>query len=99
MSSIAEIRGPGRDDIMPAVDLYSDFLFAFPAYRAVFQHIIPSSYPLYFYYFSTDTELNFIIAKMATFRQLPGWSVGAAHRYEIGYIFKPHLLLLLLTTV
>lgn len=63
---------PSRDDIMPAVELYSDFIFGFPAYRAALEHIKTSSYPIYIYYFTADTSLNFIKAINPSIRQFPG---------------------------
>ncbi|KAK9719044.1 Carboxylesterase family [Popillia japonica] len=75
---------PSRDDIIPAVELYSDFIFGFPAYRAALEHIKTSSYPIYIYYFTADTSLNFIKAINPSIRQFP----GAAHGDEAGYVFK-----------
>lgn len=63
---------PSRDDLMPAIDLYSDFQFSFPTYRAALEHIKTSPYPVYVYYFTADTVLNFIKAMIPEFRQFPG---------------------------
>lgn len=63
---------PSRDDIMPAIDLFSDFLFGFPTYRAALEHIKTSSNPVYVYYFTADTALNLIKIMMPMFRQYPG---------------------------
>ncbi|KAI4462859.1 hypothetical protein MML48_4g00013629 [Holotrichia oblita] len=41
---------PTRDDIIPAVNLCTDFLFDFPAYRAVLEHTKGHA-DVYFYYF------------------------------------------------
>ncbi|KAK9719056.1 Carboxylesterase family [Popillia japonica] len=75
---------PSRDDLMPAIDLYSDFQFSFPTYRAALEHIKTSPYPVYVYYFTADTVLNFIKAMIPEFRQFP----GAAHADEVGYVFQ-----------
>ncbi|KAI4462831.1 carboxylesterase [Holotrichia oblita] len=75
---------PSRDDIMPAVELYSDFIFGFPAYRTALEYIKISSHPIYIYYFTADTSLNFVKAIQPTLRQFP----GAVHGDEVGYIFK-----------
>lgn len=48
---------PTRDDIIPAVDLWTDFLFGFSAYRAALEHSKKSA-DVYFYYFTVDTPLN-----------------------------------------
>ncbi|KAK9686593.1 Carboxylesterase family [Popillia japonica] len=74
---------PTRDNIMPAVDLYTDFLFAFPAYRAVLKHA-ESVNDVFFYYFTADTDLNIKNMVRPQFREF----VGAAHTDELGYMFK-----------
>lgn len=63
---------PSRDDILPAVALYSDFLFTFPAYRAALQHIKTSTDPVYVYYFTADTKLNIVKQLLEQFQQYPG---------------------------
>ncbi|KAI4462857.1 carboxylesterase [Holotrichia oblita] len=77
-------KEPSRDDILPAVDLYSDFLFIFPTYRAVIEHIKSSSDPVYIYYFTADTKLNMVKQLLEELQQYP----GAAHGDELGYLFQ-----------
>lgn len=92
---------PTRDNIMPAVDLYTDFLFAFPAYRAVLKHA-ESVNDVFFYYFTADTDLNIKNMVRPQFREFVGklikiilelkfdniLKLGAAHTDELGYMFK-----------
>lgn len=63
---------PTRDDIMPGVDLYSDFMFGFPAFRGVLEHLKTMDYPVYGYYFTADTSLNFIKQMNPSLQQYPG---------------------------
>ncbi|KAI4462850.1 carboxylesterase [Holotrichia oblita] len=77
-------KEPSGDDILPAVDLYSDFLFIFPTYRAVIEHIKSSSDPVYIYYFTADTKLNMVKQLLEELQQYP----GAAHGDELGYLFQ-----------
>lgn len=49
---------PSPDDITQAVQLYTDYMFGFPSYRAAKEHILTATQPIYFYYFSADTLLN-----------------------------------------
>nr|QIK02104.1 carboxylesterase 1 [Holotrichia parallela] len=75
---------PTRQDIAPAVDLYTDFVFGFPAYRAILEHLQTSTAEMYFYIFSAETDLNFAKQIEPRLQEFP----GAAHGDELGYLFQ-----------
>ncbi|KAK9686594.1 Carboxylesterase family [Popillia japonica] len=74
---------PTRDDIIQAVDLWTDFLFGFPAYRAALEHSKKSA-DVYFYYFTVDTPLNLKNLYSSGVQEYP----GASHTDEITYMFE-----------
>lgn len=63
---------PNRDDIMPAINLYSDSAFCFPAYRAALEHTKSSTEDVFLYYLSADTELNFMKQVVPRLRDFKG---------------------------
>ncbi|XP_022905788.2 juvenile hormone esterase-like [Onthophagus taurus] len=72
------------DYMLPFININTDTFFAFPARRAAVEHVKNNEYPVYFYRFSADTELNI-------FKQRDSISMGflgAAHADDLGYLFK-----------
>lgn len=63
---------PSRDDITQAVQLHTDYTFAYPSYRAAVEHAKTARYPVYFYYFSADTLLNVFKRVEETAANFPG---------------------------
>ena len=50
---------PTPDDIKIETQIYTDAIFGFPSYRVAREQLKWTNYPVYFYRFSADTELNF----------------------------------------
>ncbi|GJQ65576.1 hypothetical protein Trydic_g7674 [Trypoxylus dichotomus] len=75
---------PNRDNITGAVNLHTDYQFAFPAYRAALEHLTSALNPIYFYYFTVDAGLNYAKKLDDTTAIFP----GAAHADELGYLFQ-----------
>lgn len=49
---------PSRDDLMPGLDLQTDYEFAFPAYYSSIEHVKTSSEPVYVYYYTANASWN-----------------------------------------
>nr|XP_022909047.1 esterase E4-like [Onthophagus taurus] len=72
------------DFMLPLINISRDTWYAFPARRAAVEHVKNNGYPVYFYRFSADTELN-VVKRMDSISM--GF-LGAAHADDIGYLFK-----------
>ncbi|XP_071053943.1 esterase FE4-like [Onthophagus taurus] len=72
------------DFMLPLIHISTDTMFAFPARRAAVEHVKNNEYPVYFYRFSADSELNI-------FKRRDSISLGflgAGHADDLGYLFK-----------
>lgn len=93
---------PSPSDITQAIQLITDFTFAYPSYRAAVEHARTAQYPVYFYYFTADTLLNIFKRTEEVAANFPGnffflpffilstniTTVGASHSDEKGYLFR-----------
>ncbi|KAI4462721.1 carboxylesterase [Holotrichia oblita] len=75
---------PSPTDIIQAIQLITDYTFAYPSYRAAVEHVRTAQYPVYFYYFSADTLLNIFKRTEEVAANFP----GASHTDEKGYLFR-----------
>lgn len=63
---------PSRDNITQAVELTTDYAFAFPCYRTATEYLKTAEDPIYFYYFTTITSLSFLRQMDETVAAFPG---------------------------
>ncbi|KAI4462718.1 carboxylesterase [Holotrichia oblita] len=75
---------PSPSDITQAIQLITDYTFAFPSYRAAKEHLKTAQYPIYFYYFSSDTLLNIFKRVEEVAANFP----GASHTDEKAHLFR-----------
>lgn len=50
---------PSKDNITQAINLATDFAFAFPSYRTAREYVKTAENPIYFYHFTAITDLSF----------------------------------------
>ncbi|KAI4462724.1 carboxylesterase [Holotrichia oblita] len=75
---------PSPSDITQAIQLITDYRFAYPSYRVAVEHAITAQYPIYFYYFTADTLLNIYKRTEEVAANFP----GSCHSDEKGYLFR-----------
>jgi len=73
---------PSTDNPGPAIYLETDYGSGFAAFRSAIEHLKNSLYPIYFYFFSMDTTLNYSYLRGRS--SFP----GAAHMDELSYLFS-----------
>ncbi|KRT83147.1 hydrolase [Oryctes borbonicus] len=75
---------PSPSDITQAVQLVTDYMFAYPSYRAAVEHLRTSQSRVYFYYFTADTVLN----RNKHVEEVASKFPGASHTDQRGYLIK-----------